>query len=97
MAYRLQVSHIARANVREAVSYYKKKASVRVTQNFVKDYEQTLEKIKQNPFYQVYYKNYRGLPLKKYPYIIFYQVDEPKNLVRIKAVFQANQDTEKRP
>ena len=61
------------------------------------DYEQTLQKIKQNPFFQRYYKDFRGLPLKKYPYIIFYQVDENRKLISINAVFQGNQDIDKRP
>lgn len=97
MAYKIRVSPVAKANVREAVAYYKKKASLQVAQNFLKDYELTLKTIAQNPFFQVYYKDFRGLPLKKYPYIIFYQIDEEKNLISIKAVFQGNQDTGKRP
>jgi len=97
MGYKLEISPVAKANVKEAVAYYKQKVSLKIAQNFVKDYEYTLQKIKQNPFYQTYYKNFRGLPLKKYPYIIFYQIDENRNRIRIKGVFQANQDTSKRP
>lgn len=97
MGYSLKISPIARANVEEAVSYYKQKTSLKIAQNFVKDYENTLRKIKQNPFYQTYYKSFRGLSLKKYPYIIFYQIDENSKCIRIKGVFQANQDTRKRP
>ncbi len=40
---------------------------------------------------------YRGLPLKKYPYTIFYKIDEDNKLILVNAVFQANQDTNKRP
>ncbi len=97
MDFKVKVSPIAKANIREAVSYYKKEASVKVAQNFVKDYGDTLNKIKQNPFFQVYYKDFRGLPLKKYPYIIFYQIYESKKLILVKAVFNAYQDTAKRP
>lgn len=35
--------------------------------------------------------------LKKYPYIIFFQVDENRKLISINAVFQGNQDIDKRP
>ena len=65
--------------------------------NFCHVLRQTLQKIKQNPFFQRYYKNFRGLPLKKYPYIIFFQVDENRKLISINAVFQGNQDIDKRP
>ena len=97
MGYKIRISPTARANIKEAVTYYKKENSIKVAQNFVKDYEQTLQKIIQNPFYQIYYKNFRGLPFKKYPYIIFYQVDENRKLISINAVFQGNQNIDKRP
>ncbi|MFC0346035.1 type II toxin-antitoxin system RelE/ParE family toxin [Epilithonimonas hispanica] len=97
MAYKVKVSPNAKLDIREAVAYYKKKASVKVAQNFVTDYQATLKKILQNPFFQEYYKDFRGLPLKKYPYIIFYKIAEDKKLILVDAVFQANQDTSKRP
>lgn len=97
MAYKVIVSPIAKADIRKAVAYYKKEASLKVAQNFVSDYELTVKKIAQNPFFQIYYKYFRGLPLYKYPYIIFYQVDEVNQLILIKAVFNASQDIEKRP
>lgn len=97
MGYKIRISPTAKSNIKEAVTYYKKEASLKVAQNFVKDYEQTLQKIIQNPFYQIYYKNFRGLPFKKYPYIIFFQVDENRKLISINAVFQGNQNIDKRP
>ena len=97
MDYKIRISPIAKANIKDAVSYYKNEVSIKVALNFVKDYEQTLQKIKQNPFYQIYYKNFRGLPFKKYPYIIFFQVDENRKFISINAVFQGNQDIDKRP
>ena len=97
MNYKIRISSLAKSHIKEAGTYYKKEASLKVAQNFVKDYEQTLQKIKQNPFFQRYYKNFRGLPLKKNPYIIFFQVDENRKLISINAVFQGNQDIDKRP
>ena len=97
MNYKIRISSLAKSHIKEAVSYYKKETFLKVAQNFVKDYKQTLQKIKQNPFFQRYYKNFRGLPLKKYPYIIFFQVNESKKLISINAVFQGNKDTDKRP
>jgi plasmid stabilization system protein ParE len=49
MNYKIRISSLAKSHIKEAVSYYKKEASLKVVQNFVKDYEQTLQKIKQNP------------------------------------------------
>ena len=45
MAYKVMISPIAKNNIREAVAYYRHKASVKVAQNFVKDCQLTLKKI----------------------------------------------------
>lgn len=46
MDYKIRISPIAKANIKEAVSYYKKEASLKAAQDFVKDYELTLQKVK---------------------------------------------------
>lgn len=97
MAYKAVISPIAKADIRQAIAYYKKEASLQVAQNFVKDYELTLQKIFQNPFFQIYYRDFRGLVFNKYPYIIFYQIDEKNKLILVKSVFNASQNTDKRP
>ena len=115
MAYNVRISPVAKADLRKAVAYYKKEASLKVAQNFVEDYELTLKKIAQNPFFQIYYyeltlkkiaqnpffqiyyKDFRGLTFSKYPYIIFFQIDETNKLILVKAVFNASQDIGKRP
>ena len=79
------------------MAYYKEKDSLKVAQNFLKDYEKTLYKIKQNPYYQIYYKNFRGLPLKKFPYIVFYTIDENLKVITIKAIFHTSQNPGKYP
>jgi len=35
--------------------------------------------------------------LKKYPYLVFYKVDDTKREIIIKAIFNTNQDTSKYP
>ena len=35
--------------------------------------------------------------MKKYPYLVFYKVDDTKREIIIKAIFNTNQDTSKYP
>lgn len=58
MTYRVIISEFAKEDIKEAVLYYKNKASSKIAVGFLEDYEQSLIKIKQNPFFQVYYKNF---------------------------------------
>lgn len=97
MNYNIKISNIAKTHVKEAVAYYKNVASIKIAQNFLTDYHNSLDKIKLNPYFQNYYKDFRGLPLKKHPYIIFYQIDSGTKTIFIKAVFNARQDVQKRP
>ncbi|KEY19553.1 type II toxin-antitoxin system RelE/ParE family toxin [Kaistella antarctica] len=97
MDFRVQITLVAKTNQKQAVAYYKEKATLKVAQNFLKDYEKTLYKIKQNPYYQIYYKNFRGLPLKKFPYIVFYTIDENLKVITIKAIFHTSQNPGKYP
>jgi len=95
MAFKVIASPVAKSNVREAVTYYKKEVSNKVAQKFIEDYEQTIQRIKQNPYFQIYYKDFRGLTMRKFPYIIFYQISD--DIILVKAVFNALQNTKKRP
>jgi toxin ParE1/3/4 len=97
MVYKIKISSIAKANVLESLAFYRKNTTKKVVSNFISDYEQSLEIIKQNPFFKIYYKDFRGLPLKKFPFIIFYQINENKKTIFIKAVFHTSQNTLKYP
>src|SRR5690625_2796043 len=97
MTYRVIISGYAKHNIKHGVAYHNNKVAAEAAAEFIQDYELALKKIKQSPHFQVYYKNFRELPLKRYPYIIFYRVDEKNKLILINGVFQANQNTDKRP
>ncbi len=77
MSYKIKLEKGAELDIDdEALFYYKTKVSVRIARNFKKEVKDTLRYIKMNPFYRFYHKDFRGIPLKKYPYIIFYKVNE---------------------
>jgi len=56
-----------------------------------------IDAIALNPFYQVRYKDYRVLPLTKFPYIIVFYINETEQKVYIISVFNTWQSTEKLP
>lgn len=48
-----------------------------------------------NPFFQIRYDDVHCLPVKKYPYMIHFTVNEADNLVTVRAVFHTSQDPKK--
>ena len=95
MAYKIEVSPIASQNIEEAISYYLNHVSKKVAADFLKDYKNTYKSLQKNPFYQYHDNNYRFLPFKKFPFIVFFMVDETNQIVYIKAVFNTHQNPKK--
>lgn len=50
-------------------------------------------KLQTNPFYQIRYGNVRCLPLKKYPFMIHFTIDEESKVVVVHAVLNTSRDT----
>jgi len=97
MNYRVFVTPDALQNLDDAVYYYKNTASAKVASRFLGDYKNTLAKIVETKYFQVFFENFRGLPMKKFPYIVFYTLDESQKIIMIKAVFHTSQNPEKYP
>ena len=51
----------------------------------------------QNPFFEIKIKNYRVLPLSKFPYIIIYKILEDTKIVDIVSIFHTSQNPKKYP
>lgn len=46
--------------------------------------------LKKNPFYQIRYATIRCIPLKKFPFMIHFSVDEEMNTVYIRAIIHTS-------
>lgn len=54
---------------------------------FYKIIDEHIDTLTRNPFFQVRYKDYHGIPTKKFPFIIFYFIDEKLKTIYIMSVF----------
>lgn len=78
MSYRHNYHQEALDEYKEAVAWYKKRSEM-AAENFVKEINEAIELICENPTrYRNTYKNFREISLKKYPYAVIYLVDEEK-------------------
>lgn len=62
--------------------------------NIINEY---IEAISINPFYQIRYKDYRALPISKFPYIIIFYLDESIKTAYIISIFNTNQNPNNYP
>lgn len=97
MSYKIVLTPDAVQNIDDAVDYYKKVVSTKVAKLFVEDYKKSFKDILNTKYFQIFFENFRGLPMKKFPYIIFYTINEEQKTIIIKAIFHTSQDPEKYP
>ena len=79
------------------MDYYMENASFLVASEFYDELQDCYKNLELNPFNQIRIKSYRAVPLNKFPYLVFYELDENELHVRILAVFNTNQDPNKWP
>ncbi|AGC75205.1 ParE-like toxin of type II ParDE toxin-antitoxin system [Nonlabens dokdonensis] len=94
MGFKLTISPLANLDLANAYKYYSE-ISIKILEDFDTEIEIAYQLLETNPFFQVRYKNVRGLPLKKFPFIIFYTLDEKSQTVEIRSVFNTHQDPSK--
>lgn len=97
MAYKLFKSPQVDIDLENAYEYYFNLDSTEVLVNFDNAIEDCYQALELNPFYQVRYKNVRALPVKRFPYIILFTVDEANLRVDILSIFQTKQHPDKYP
>ncbi|MBP6456504.1 MAG: type II toxin-antitoxin system RelE/ParE family toxin [Chitinophagaceae bacterium] len=97
MAFSIIITPIAQQHIENAEDYYFKKANAVIALNFYNELQNCYSILESNPYFQIRVKNYRALPMKNFPYLIFFELLEKENKVKILAVFQSQQDTEKYP
>lgn len=97
MTYKIVITPVAQKHIEEAIIYYKNKASNKVATMFIEDYKKTFTDIQKVLYFKFFFENFRGKPMKKFPFIVFYTLDESRKIIMIKAVFNTNQDTNKYP
>jgi len=96
MAYRIVVSPRAQKEIENAIDYYAL-YSEDAPQNFVVILKNTYDRLAEDPFFRVRYKNVRAVKIRKFPYLLYFVVDETKNTVRVLSCFHNKGNPNKRP
>lgn len=96
MSYKIVIEPRAIADIQEAVEYYESKRED-LGAYFFQIVEEYIESIAENPFFQIRYKDYHGLPVKIFPYIILDFIDEKEKTIYVLSVFNTSQNTTKYP
>ncbi len=94
MSYDLFIEPLALQDIQKAIDYYDEQ-QVGLGDAFEKVLDNHFIAIEVNSFFQIRYDDVHCLPVKKYPYMIHFTINEVDNIVTIWAVFHTSQDPEK--
>lgn len=90
--YNIELSDEAEEDFDKSYEYYADK-SEKVADNFYKQVDSSLNKISKNPLaYQEEHKSVRKYVMKKFPYIIYYQIKQV--VVKVIAIFHSSRNPE---
>jgi plasmid stabilization system protein ParE len=91
MSFAVLLEPRALADIQQAIDYYDSRQA-----GLGKKFESTIDKhflvISRNPFFQIRYSGIRCLPVKKFPFLIHFVVDEKRKEVFIISVFHTSKN-----
>jgi len=80
MSFTIKIEPEAREDIQAAIEWYNEQESG-LGKQFHAAVKVNLDKLRFNPYYQLRYENVRCLPMKKYPYMIHFTVEEENKVV----------------
>ena len=93
MEFELLIQPPALDDIQEAIDYYDfQKDGLGL--EFVEEVNNHLISISKTKFFQVRYDEIRCLPLKRFPYMIHYSIDENRKLIIVRAVLNTYRNPE---
>ncbi|WP_312194854.1 type II toxin-antitoxin system RelE/ParE family toxin [Epilithonimonas vandammei] len=97
MAFKVIISDEAKLDLENSYLHYWENASKKVADNFIKDFRKSIKIISDNPYFKIWFEEFRAKPLGKYPFLVFFSVDKKESTIVIARVFHTSQNTEKYP
>jgi toxin ParE1/3/4 len=97
MIYKIIVTPDVISEIDATIKYYKSRASLKIARDFINDYRKTFKDIQRTKYFKVYFQDFRVVPMKKFPYILFYTIDDRSKIITIKGIFHTSQNPDKYP
>ena len=84
-SFKVRIRDTAFDDLQDAVDYYGT-INPNLGERFFSIFENALEIIQMNPYFQVRFDDIRSLPLHKFPYSIYFDVDQKRSIINVYAV-----------
>lgn len=91
MLFNIFIEPLALEDIQSAIDSYEDKQDG-LGKRFLEVFDSHIKGLRLNPFFQIRYDNVRCLPMKTFPYMIHFTVNEKTNSLEVKAVFCTHKD-----
>lgn len=91
MGFKLKIEPLAKFDIQNEIKFYNSKQTG-LGKKFHTELKVYFKAVKQNPFYGIRYDDVHCLPLKKFPAMIHYTLDELNKIIIVRAVINTNKD-----
>ena len=89
MVYKINIEPDARLDIQEAIIWYNKQKKG-LGREFFSEINSHITILKEKPHFENRYDDVHCLPLKKFPYMIHFTIDEVKKSVSVRSVFHTS-------
>jgi len=96
MAYKIIISPRAQKEIENAIDFYASRSS-HAPRDFILALSSAYKTLAHNPFFRVRYKNVSAFNLKKFPFSLYFVIDENRNVVRVLSCFHNKKNPINRP
>ncbi len=84
-SFKIRIRNTAFDDLQDAVDYYSS-INTELGKRFFSIFENALDILQMNPYFQVRFDDIRSLPLHKFPYSIYFDVNQKHSIINIYAL-----------
>jgi toxin ParE1/3/4 len=91
MDFKVLIGPEAYQDIQQGIDWYEQQRED-FGHKFYAEVENTLNLVKSNPYFQVRYGRVRCIPLKKFPYMIHFTIDESNKTISIQSILHTSRE-----
>ncbi len=91
MKYKIQIEPEVKIDIQDAITWYNSQQKG-LGRKFYSEVKTTFKHLMTNPYFEIRYDNVRCFPLKKYPYIVYFTINDIDKILIIRSVFHTSRN-----
>ncbi len=96
MEFDIIIAPRAQKEIENAIDFYAVHSLI-AAKYFIDSLSECYHKLSANPYFAIRYRNIRGIKLRKFPFSLYFVINENRNIVKILSYFHNRKNPSHRP